>query len=131
MARERYRLAKQVNGRFAYAEVEVSAAVVEQGMRSVVVSDHVFAWLKDVYGPDAWEWAVCDEYRKAAIEGAHVALDHASPAVEAAVVIERIRAAPADSSAETIAYAAAQATWRALDVRPTKALQIYGVELPG
>lgn len=130
MTQERYRLAKQVNGRGAFADVEIRILSEGPGSRRVAVSENVFAWLKEDYGPNAWEWPVCDQYRQAALDGVNFALDNSSPAVEASILIECIRAAPADSSTETIAYAAAQATWRALKTQPTNALKVNGIELP-
>jgi hypothetical protein len=128
MRRERYRFFRQIGGRGAHGDVEVSAVVA--GARHVTVASTAFAWLEDAYGPDAQEGPGYDEHREAAIAGVHFALDHACPLVDAVVVIECIRVSPADASAESIAYAAAWATWRALALRPTKLLAIYGVELP-
>lgn len=130
MTRERFRLAKYVNGRTAYAEVEISIGTADDGTPSVVVADHVFAWLEDAYGPGAWEWAICDAYRAAAMRGVELVLADVAPRVEASVCIECIRVTVADSSEEAVVYAAAHATWRALNLPPTRALTIDGVEIP-
>jgi hypothetical protein len=112
-----YKLAKIVGGRSHYAEVTVTA---EFGCgRSVQVSPSVFAWLKDVYGPHAWEWSVCDAYRAAAVSGATFALQHIAgrdDIPEARVVIDRIHAAPADTSPDDVVYATVLAVWKALGV---------------
>lgn len=107
-----YRLWRQINGRGAFAEVAVSAASIGQEPRQVTVADGV---------------SPCDAYGAAAIEGVHFALDHALPVVEASISIERIDVTLADSSAEAVRFAAAHATWLALGVQPTRALEIYGV----
>ncbi|MFT6142718.1 MAG: hypothetical protein ACJAZO_005186 [Myxococcota bacterium] len=33
----------------------------------VVIGPLAVTWLKDMYGPDAWEWIVCDAYGKKAM----------------------------------------------------------------
>ncbi len=100
-----------------YAEVTATAEF--GGGRSITVSPTAFAWLKDVYGPDAWEWPVCEAYRAAAISGAGFALRHIAGRdgiPEARVVIDRIHAAPADTTPDDVAYAAVFAVWQALGV---------------
>lgn len=83
----------------------------------------------------AWSWedvdaAVSDEDREAATYGVNFALDNAEPLVEACVEIECIRAEIlVDLTPDAIAYAAAQATWRALQTRPTRALKVNGIEI--
>jgi hypothetical protein len=81
-----------------------------------------FAWLKDDYGPDAWEWAVCDEYRRHALFGVAYALQHAEVPFDIAHVtisVATIQAHPAQSSGEDVAYAAAFAFWQACEVEPS------------
>jgi hypothetical protein len=79
----------------------------------------VYQWLKEVYGPDAWEYGVCDSFREAAVRGAEYALSHLSAGqgfVERTVVIEKIHFHLADTIPAAVAYAACHATWRAFGV---------------
>mgnify|MGYP000737129343 CR=1 FL=1 len=82
---------------------------------AVGLSPDVFAWLKDEYGPDAWEWPVCDGYRLAARRGVLYALNNSCHAPMAAT-ITRIGAHPAHSTDDAIAYAAVFATWESIGV---------------
>ena len=112
-----YKLMKVVGGRLRYADVTASSEF--GGGYSIRVSPAAFAWLKDVYGPDAFEWAECEAYRAAAISGAEFALRHIAgrdSIPEARVVIDRIDAAPADTIPNDVAYAAVFAVWQALGV---------------
>lgn len=111
-----------------YAEVSVQCIQIPHGHR-IEIGSEVFAWLKDDYGPDAWGWACCDGYRRAAIAGAEYAIAHSvSPADNASVLITvtKIHAAPADTSDAAVAYAAYYATWSALDTKPTNEPHIDG-----
>jgi len=112
-----YKLTKIVGGRSHYAEVTATAEF--GGGYSLSVSPAAFAWLKDVYGPDAWEWPVCEAYRAAAESGAGYALRHIAGRdgiPETRVVIDRIRAVVAETSPDDVAYAAVFAVWQALGV---------------
>lgn len=112
----RYRLTRQTGGRGFYADVTVEVTRVADGSR-VAVGPTAFAWLKEVYGPDAWEWPVCDDYRAGAIRGARFALAHASPPVDAStlsVVVVEIRAVVVDTCPDSVAFAVCHATWQAL-----------------
>jgi hypothetical protein len=112
-----YKLAKVIEGRMHYAEVTVS---VEFGVEfAVELSPSLFAWLKDEYGPNAWEWPACEDFRKAAIAGAEFALrqmvgHEGMPA--ARVVVNEIRATLADTAADDVARATMCAVWQALGV---------------
>jgi hypothetical protein len=121
-----YRLARQIDGRSAYAEVEVRVLSTE-GPSVVTLADSVFAWLKDAYGPHAWEWSVCESYRRAAMEGVELALQ--SAAHEASICIACIHAIPADTNFECVVFAAAHATFQAIGTHSTLRLKIYGVEV--
>jgi hypothetical protein len=112
-----YKLAKQFGGFGHYAEVRV--VIDAAAVASIEVAPDVFAWLKDVYGADAWEWPVCDDYRAGAMSGCQHAIDNVSsegscPPVR--VVITRIHGHPAHTSAKDVAFAACHATWKALGV---------------
>lgn len=114
-----FKLLKSVNKRATYAAVTVTAAV---GESSIVISPDVFAWLRDAYGPNAWEWAVCDEYRTAARVGVQHALQHIAGhegTFGAAVLVERIHATVADTTPEAVAFATCCAVWQALGVQGT------------
>jgi hypothetical protein len=112
------RVGGQSGGRGSYGEVTVMCASIEDGP-SVHLSGEEFGWLKDVYGPDAWEWTLCDDLRKGALDGAAWALDHASPPLagrQIAVTIEKIGATLVDSSHDIIYYATCCAVWASLGV---------------
>ncbi len=120
MERTRFKLVAHVGQRAFYADVELSPVAVRAEPARVRIADDAFAWLKDDYGPDAWEWSVCDDYRRGARDGVAFALEHCEPRIEGAVVVTEIRAHPAHSSSESVACAAAYATWKALGVAPTR-----------
>lgn len=105
-----FRLAKTIDGVMHYAEVTVS---VEQSMQqSIVVSPSAFEWLRDVYGPEAFEWPICADYRVAAVEGAKKALEEtASEGFSNSVMIEvqRIHAVVVDTSPDDVLEATRQA----------------------
>jgi hypothetical protein len=123
-----YKLAKVSGGVFHYAEVFVQCAPIPQGHR-VEIGSEVFAWLKDVYGADAWEWACCDGFRRAARAGAEYAIAHSTPPDDYAsvlVTVTKIHAAPADTTDADVAYAACYATWDALQTTPTREPRFEG-----
>jgi hypothetical protein len=112
-----YKLAMVIGGVGHYAQVTATAEF--GGGHAVSVSPAAFAWLKEVYGPDAREWAVCEAYRSAAVSGAGFALGHIAgrdSIPEARVVIDRIDAHPAHTAPADVAFAAAFAVWQALGV---------------
>lgn len=110
-----YKLLRQSDGIGLYAEVFVQA-FGSQGHSTVTVAPDAFAWLKDEYGPDAWEWPVCDDYRDGATAGCQYALNHTShgPIDGLRVVISRINAHPAHSTWDAVAYASCFALWDAI-----------------
>ncbi|MBN1311121.1 MAG: hypothetical protein JXB30_06850 [Anaerolineae bacterium] len=104
-----------------YAEVFVETSQCN-GQSRIRISPDAFAWLKDVYGPDAWEWPVCDEYRAGAIAGCKHALRHTSKGQVGGinVMVTKIDAHPAHSSWDSVAYASCFAVWNALGDKGTE-----------
>ncbi|CAN5583459.1 hypothetical protein BH09VER1_BH09VER1_40250 [soil metagenome] len=124
----RYKLVRQTGGRGFYADVTIEAKQETDGPL-LEISASAFAWLKDVYGPDAWEWPVCDEYRKSAIRGVRYALAHSVPVVDPsrlAITVAVIHASPADTCPDSVALAACFATWNALGIRGSQEPRIVG-----
>jgi hypothetical protein len=113
-----YKLAKQLGGVGHYAEVSVQVSSAE-GASFVEVRASAFEWLKEAYGPDAWEWAICDDWRTSAVSGCEDALNNVkgqgtnSPV---RVVVTRIHAHPAHSCPQDVRLAACGAVWKALGV---------------
>lgn len=107
-----YKLARQIGGRGHYARVKVD---VTPGPPGIVVADSVFAWLKDEYGPEAWEWRDCDDMREGARAGAAYALQNrVAQGPLAQVVVAEIHASPVDTSKADVAFATCFAVWNAL-----------------
>jgi hypothetical protein len=107
-----YKLAGQIDGRGHYARVKVVVTIGAAGLRT---SDSVFAWLKEVYGPDAWEWRDCDEMRDGAIAGAAYAIANRVRSDDLVhVEVTQIHAMPADTTRSDVAFAACMAVWKAL-----------------
>ncbi len=105
-----------------YAEVTIRREEVPAAGLVVAVSPIAFAWLKDVYGPDAWEWPVCDEYRAGALRGIAYAVQHTSSPLDHSslvLTITHIGAHPAHTSAADVAYAACFATWAVCQAQST------------
>lgn len=111
-----YLLKKQSGGIGQLAEVSVETRPIED-CTSISTSSDVFAWLKEDYGPNAWEWSVCDDYRDAAIAGCRYAIENQnngnSKPLE--IRISKIRGHPAFTTWEAIAFAACFAVWNALE----------------
>lgn len=107
-----YKVALSVEG---YAEISVDAEPVA-AESSIVLSPAVFAWLKDVYGPDAWEWGACNAYRDGAQYGAQYALHNRASniATKWRVVVTKIHAHPAHTSWDSVAIATCFAVWNAI-----------------
>lgn len=84
------------------------------------IGDEAFAWRLDVYGPGARYGGSFDaEWADAARQGAEYALAClATSAPSVRVTITTAKDAPADTTFNDMKYAAAQAVWSALDVRP-------------
>jgi hypothetical protein len=113
MATGEYKLARQVGGRGHYARVKVD---VTPGTNGVTIADTAFAWLKQVYGPDAWEWRDCDDMRDGARTGATFALlNRATVGASQDVVVTEIHASPVDTTRADVALAACHAVWIALN----------------
>jgi len=109
-----YKLLRQTSKTSFYAEVFVT--VTPHPELAVGVSETAFAWLKDVYGPDAWEWSICDAYRSAARLAAKFAITHlAQTNGPFHVSVDVIRARPADTMPDSVALAVCKAIWAALD----------------
>lgn len=85
------------------------------------IGDDAFAWRLGVYGPDARYGGAFDaEWADAARQGAEYALA-CLPAITppVRVTVTTAKDAPADTTFNDMKYAAAQAVWSALDVRPS------------
>ena len=122
MGQATHKLVKTIHGITHYAEVTVTVTFEGNGT-SISVSPAVFAWLKDVYGPDAWEWATCDAYRDGAVSGAVFALGHVSGEyrqMDTSVIIDRIHALLVDTTPSAVRYATCMAVWKALGVEGTE-----------
>lgn len=127
----RFKLARQSGGIGLYADVTVLVSEIGQGPE-IEFSGSEFAWLKDVYGPDAFEWACCHEFRRGAVAGASYAVEHLSDSLDGnrlRVVIEKIHAAPADTNERCVAYATCFAIWNALGLEGTQKPEIRGREI--
>lgn len=130
-----YSLRKYSGGVAQYAIVSVALKETDDGPR-VELSGDEFAWLKDTYGPGAWEWACCAEFRAGALRGAGYALAQAADAADlkgVLVSINMIHASVADTTGAAVAYAACFATWDALGVEGVNPPEFVGreVRFPG
>ena len=125
MAIGRYKLARHIRKSF-FAEVTVEAEETQTCPKTtIVVSNSAFDWLKDEYGPNAYEWPACQGYRKGAIFGAQYALAHTATGVATVrLTVTRIYAHPAHSDDACVAYASCFATWDALRVQGRSAPSI-------
>jgi hypothetical protein len=105
-------------GRGFFAEVTVCVNTIE-GAGKTDFSGNEFSWLRDVYGPDAWEWSICGELRDGVVFGVEWARNHTANqavTVKADITIEHIGASPSDTNGDSCAYAACLATWAALGI---------------
>ena len=84
-----YGLRKQTGDVYHYAFVSVNVGETNDGPK-VELSGDELAWLKDTYGPDAFEWGCCDEFREGALRGAKYALDHAAGVARLDKVLLRV-----------------------------------------
>ena len=113
-----YKLAKQIDGISHYAEVHLEKIDLF-ALPTVQVAKSAFTWLKDDYGPDAWEWAICDDYRQGAIQGVQYALDNVGKGIafhKFGILITLIKSHPAHGTGHSVAFAACMATWKLLEV---------------
>jgi hypothetical protein len=109
-----YRLKRILGGISHWAEVTVRIEPAER--HEVTVSDDVFGWRRDVYGPEAYSGGPVDQqYVAAAIAGVSHALDRIGGAGKR-VIISKIDDAPADTCPPDVKFAAATATCLALNV---------------
>ena len=114
----RYSLRVQSGGVYHYAFVSVFVDDVPDGPR-VELSGDELAWLKDTYGPNAFEWGCCAEFREGALRGVRYALDRAAGVERldrVLIWVGMIHATVADTTGDDVAYAACYATWEALGV---------------
>jgi hypothetical protein len=112
MAFGEYKLARQRAGGCLYARVKVAA---NEGDRAVLVGDDVFAWVKDVYGPNAFAYCDSDDFRGAAKLGAEYALRNlTTPSALQQVHVVEIHVTTVDSTRFAVAFAACFAVWNAL-----------------
>ncbi len=124
-----YRFVRQSGGVGHYAQVTLAVEETPSTGLTVQILPTAFAWLKEVYGPDAWEWAICDEYRRSALFGVAYALQHAKIPFDIAHVtisVVTIHASPADTSGDDVAYATAFAVWQACEVEPSVRPRLEG-----
>ncbi len=110
-----YYLAKQSGGIGQLAEVSVETRPTDDST-SIAVSPEAFGWLKELYGPNAWEWSVCDDYRDAAIAGCRYAIANRKneDSTPLDIRISKIKGHPAHTTWEAVAFAACFAVWNAL-----------------
>ena len=114
----RYSLRKQSDGVYHYAFVTVNVGETNDGPK-VELSGDELAWLKDTYGPEAFEWGCCAEFREGALRGAKYALDHAAGVERLDKVLLRIcmiHGGVGHTGGDDVAYAACYATRDALGV---------------
>jgi len=110
-----YRLKAQIGGvgHLAYAKVQLSDAQYP----SVVLDDHIFAWVFDVYGPNAWTNSLFfDDLRNGARSGALYAL-HRTRSNHLVRVME-VGGGPADATEPDVRFVVAHAVWNALGHAP-------------
>jgi hypothetical protein len=127
----RYSLRRQSGGVYHYAFVSVLVDEVTDGPR-VELSGDELAWLKDTYGPDAFEWRCCAEFREGSLRGVRYALDRAAGVERLDQVLIRvgmIDARVADTTGDDVAYAACYATWDALGVGGADGPEFVGREV--
>lgn len=120
MLRASYKLAQQSGGIGMYAEVSISANR-DADEYSVIISDRIFDWEREVYGFNAVVPTVKedDEFVRGALKGIEYALAHSAPPIERdriSLEIDEIRVLLWDSTEDAVAYAAGYATWQALEV---------------
>jgi hypothetical protein len=113
-----YGLRKQTGDVYHYAFVSVNVGETNDGPK-VELSGDELAWLKDTYGPDAFEWDCCEEFREGALRGAKYTLEHAAGVAHLDKVLLRIgmiHGGLGHTGGDDVPYAACYATWDALGV---------------
>lgn len=114
-------LKRYVGGLPHFAEVAVQAEPAERD--EVTVSQDVYEWRKDLYGPNAASGGPDDEsFVEAAAEGVRYALRHrpgdSLPGI--LVNVTKIRDSPMDTAPAHVKFAAVEATRQALNVELTQ-----------
>lgn len=111
-----FRLKRVTGGLLRFAEVAVRAELAERA--EVVVSEAVFTWRREVYGPNAWWGGPGDELLiTGAVEGGQYVLDRLDGCDNNyQVTVTKIVDAPADSTFRDVKFAAVRATCDALGV---------------
>jgi hypothetical protein len=114
----RYSLRKESGGVYHYAIVSVNVGETKDGPKVEFRGDEL-AWLKDTYGPEAFGWDCCAEFREGALRGAKYALANSAGVDSLDKVLLRIimiHGGLAHTRADDVAYATSYATWDALGV---------------
>lgn len=117
-----YRLAVYVQREhFAEVTIELEAGeCIDNRGIGVEVTDQAFDWRRTVYRTGRVDDPI---FREAAIRGTRYALGHTAAQDRSGwrrVIIHRIYAHLAHGDEDDVAYAAAQAAWKALGVRPAE-----------
>ena len=107
-----FKLKKVLGGLLHYGEVIVDATPAP--VSEIVIAPDAFAWLKEHYGPHAWEWAICDDYRAEATAGCRFALEREPTGHPMRVEVKQIRAHPALTVPGDLVYAACAALREAI-----------------
>ena len=131
MREGRYSLRTESGGVSHYAIVSVVVGETNDGPK-IELSDDALAWLKDSYGPDAFGWECCAEFRDGALRGAKYALANGAGVARldrVLVCIDMIYARVADNAGDDLAYAACYATWNALGVVGENHPEFVGLEV--
>jgi hypothetical protein len=128
-----HKLVKVSGGITLFAEVTVS---ISENTKSneISISEHVFDWLKEEYGPQAIMWPVNDndEFIKGARKGIEHVVKNLVPNQGNPFItftVERIFVSMVDSTGDTVAYAACFAAWKALDIDPIFEPKIRGQQI--
>lgn len=114
MNKAQYKLAKQVGGVGHFSEVHLERCNAIKS-DNISVAEDAFSWLREWYGPDAWEWSICDEYRDGAIKGVKYGLANlvqASKVQDLGILITKVISHPAHGTGDSVAFAACMATWK-------------------
>jgi len=120
-ASAQYKLTRVFCGVYHYAEVSVTLDPDSETAHAT--SESAFAWLRDLYGPDAKEWAICSDYRVAAAAGATRAMMEAVTK-GGSVLVDEIYAVVSDTTPSDVAFATYRATLVALGTDPLEALEL-------
>ncbi|GAB2619555.1 hypothetical protein Aab01nite_33650 [Paractinoplanes abujensis] len=111
-----YRLRRMI-GRLSHV-ADVVVRVEPSARDEVTVSDDVFGWRRDVYGPDAYGYGEWDDQRAAeAIAGVRDAVAR-SGGDSYRVTVIKIFCTETDTQIGDVRFAAAQAVARALGIPP-------------